>query len=43
MTNMDHIKKVEALEAANEIEAEKKQNIIFNLERFCINILNEKI
>ena len=33
---MDHTKKIEALEAANEIEAEKKQNIFFNLERFVL-------
>ena len=38
---MEHTKKIEALVAANEIEAEKKQNIFFNLERFVL-ILNEK-
>ena len=39
MINMDHSRKIEALHAVNEIEAEKKQNTIVKLERFWNKII----
>ena len=35
MINMNHTRRIEALHAENEIEAEKKQNTIIKLERLA--------